>query len=60
MKDERVASIPASRCPSCGVISPEGAHAEAAAYIRALEAGVHQLREEMKRLTEELPQEEQL
>jgi len=58
MKDEGVASVPASRCPSCGVISPEGAHAQSAACIRALEAEVRHLREELKRLQDDSRQDE--
>ena len=56
MKNTGLTSVPASMCPSCGVISPEGAHAGAAACIRALEAELLQLREELKRLTEERPE----
>ena len=58
MKNKQIASIPASRCPSCGVTSPDGAHADAAACIRALEAEVLQLREQLKRAQEQSPQEE--
>ena len=39
-----------TRCPSCAVVSPEGAHADTAACIRALETQVRQLREQLEPL----------